>query len=104
MNNTHHVKNMVVDEVQRGFDLIARAKTAFMRRFDFLRATEGMVIPFQHRGKRYYQINLSGPCLDCEIYHLQFYATYIYSPHGDRLRLSQYQDDNVGFGCKRTVP
>ena len=104
MNNTHHVKNMVVDEVQRGFDLIARAKTAFTKRTTHLRATDGMIIPFRHIGKLYYQIDLSGPCLDCEICHRQHYATYIYSPHGDRLRLSKYHDNCTSDACNRIVP
>jgi hypothetical protein len=99
-----HVKNMIGDEVQRGLGLIARAKAAFTKRTTYLRPTDGMVIPFRHRAKQYYQIDLSGPCLDCEICHTQHYATYIYSPHGDRLRLSQYHDLGRDVVCNRIVP
>jgi hypothetical protein len=97
--NTTTIKETKPIEAQYRLDLIARAKAAFTRRCAFLQATDGRAIPFQHKGKQYYEIDLSGPCLDCEIDHLQHYATYIYSPHGDRLRISQDRDN-----CNRVVP
>ncbi len=75
-------------EPQIRLDLIERAKVALTRRCASLRATDGCVSPFHHRGKQYYQIDLSGPCLEGGV-------TFIYSPHGDRMRCRDNSDNRI---------